>query len=79
VSYDETFIKFSNETSGPVDIFWIDFGGQAQKYLTLDAGKSYVQQTNVGHSWLVTGTDHKPIVKYTAESGPKPLPVVIKG
>jgi hypothetical protein len=77
-SNEETSIRFSNLTSGPVDVFWIDFLGQTKKYWTLQAGESRVQPTYIGHKWIATAADHRELVRYVAEHGPKPLLVPIK-
>ena len=48
-----TSIEFENDSVDPVDIFWIDYSGQAVLYSHLLPGQSYVQQTYVTHPWVI--------------------------
>ncbi|WP_089154529.1 VHL beta domain-containing protein [Micromonospora sp. NBS 11-29] len=50
----ETFVEFVNARSAPVVVNWLDYGGRRQRYAVLQAGRSYRQQTYVGHPWVVT-------------------------
>ncbi|MGL5011530.1 MAG: Hint domain-containing protein, partial [Paracoccaceae bacterium] len=48
---------FTNATDGAVDFVWIDGTGQLILYATLQAGQTVVQQTFVGHNWLLRAPD----------------------
>jgi hypothetical protein len=47
-------VRFHNHTPGQRTVMWIDFNGQPVEYKILAPGESYVQQTYVGHPWMVT-------------------------
>ena len=64
-------MTFVNQSSQPVDIYWIDFGGIRQLYKTLEAGGSYTQQTYLTHPWLVTDTSGRPWNVYLPEARPR--------
>src|SRR3989441_2568217 len=49
-----TFIRFVNQTAGPVTVYWLNYEGQRVFYNTLAAGESYVQQTFITHPWIAT-------------------------
>lgn len=50
-------ITFINRTSGPVDIYWIDYQGHRMLYRAeLAAGASWRTGTFVTHPWLVVAT-----------------------
>ena len=54
-----TSIQFTNNTAGPVNVFWIDYQGnrifyRGGNFPTLAAGDSYVQGTFITHPWIVT-------------------------
>src|SRR5207247_10738202 len=40
-----TFIRFVNQTAGPVTVYWLNYEGQRVLYTTVAAEQSYVQQT----------------------------------
>lgn len=48
-----TNIKFTNSSSYPVSIYWVNYSGGETLYKTLSSGKYYWQQTYYGHSWRV--------------------------
>ncbi|MGK5441793.1 hypothetical protein ACSNN7_08215 [Micromonospora sp. URMC 105] len=50
----ETFVDFVNDRDGHVVVYWLDHHGQRRRYAVLEAGRSYRQQTYVGHPWVVT-------------------------
>lgn len=47
-------IRFSNRTSSYRMVMWLDYDGRPVEYKALNPGDSYVQQTFVGHPWMVT-------------------------
>jgi dipeptidyl-peptidase-4 len=49
-----TAIIFINRTPGPLSLAWIDTGGEAVPYGTLEPGKPFRRQTFAGHVWRVT-------------------------
>ncbi|MFJ6198860.1 hypothetical protein [Micromonospora sp. NPDC092111] len=49
-----TYIEFVNTRRSRVVVNWLDHGGQRQRYAVLGPGRSYRQQTYVGHPWVVT-------------------------
>lgn len=50
----KTFIDFRNNSSQPVQIFWLNYSGEREKYSDLQSNKSYTQQTYLSHPWMVT-------------------------
>jgi len=46
-------LVFVNQSSQPVQIDWINYGGARQVYDTLQAGQSYSVNTYTGDVWLV--------------------------
>jgi dipeptidyl-peptidase 4 len=53
--------QIRNDSGGQVQLFWIDFEGRPQPYGTLAAGESRTQSTFMGHTWVATNSDRKPI------------------
>ncbi|MEV4844229.1 hypothetical protein AB0K20_13560 [Micromonospora matsumotoense] len=49
-----TYVEFVNARSSQVIVYWLDYQGQRRQYKVLDAGRSYRQQTYLGHPWVVT-------------------------
>lgn len=46
-------ITFVNESGMFRHIDWIDYQGNPVNYRSLNSGESYVQETYVGHPWLI--------------------------
>jgi hypothetical protein len=47
-------IDFVNDSSVPVDVYWIDYSGIRELYYSdLAPGNSYFQQTYLTHPWLI--------------------------
>ncbi|WP_328340813.1 VHL beta domain-containing protein [Micromonospora sp. NBC_00421] len=49
-----TYVEFVNARNSRVIVYWLDYHGQRRQYKVLDAGRSYRQQTYLGHPWVVT-------------------------
>jgi len=74
----EINVTIVNQSGRPVDICWLDFGGQLKRYHTLAPGQSVVQHTFVGHDWSAVA-DGQTIARYTGDEdqltwtiGPQP-------
>ena len=52
-----TSITFKNATNKNVNIFWINFKGQEQKYKCLLPGTDYSQPTFVDYNWKCRSDD----------------------
>ncbi|HUI05405.1 MAG TPA: hypothetical protein VL486_00205 [Verrucomicrobiae bacterium] len=52
-----TAIVFVNRSPGVRRVYWLNFKGERQLYLTLKPGESGDQKTYLGHPWVVTD-DH---------------------
>ena len=51
---------FLNNTTVPIDIFWLDFGGNEKRYCSeLGPGREYQQNTFVGHPWIARNSVSK--------------------
>lgn len=48
-------VEIFNQTSGPVDVHWVNDAGERVHYISLPPGHSYRQDTYFGQAWLVTG------------------------
>ena len=48
-----TKIEFINRMPEPVDVYWINYDGEEEKFHTLGVGKSYMQDTYATHPWIV--------------------------
>lgn len=60
-----TYIKFTNNSSYPINIYWVNYSGGESLYKTLSSGKYYWQQTYYGHSWRVRSQSGALIKSYT--------------
>jgi dipeptidyl aminopeptidase/acylaminoacyl peptidase/uncharacterized protein (DUF885 family) len=56
-SDDETEIQFTNATTQPVQIYWVDANGRRTAYGKIAPGESTRQHTFVDHAWEVIGDD----------------------
>lgn len=52
-----TEILFTNLTADSVHVYWLDENGQRRTYTDLGPGRSYLQQTFVGHKWIIASMD----------------------
>jgi hypothetical protein len=55
-SRESTGITFVNRSDRPIKVYWLNFHGDRILYKSLPAGGQLVQQTFVGHNWLVTSS-----------------------
>jgi hypothetical protein len=55
-STDRTGVTFVNRSAEPLEIYWLSFHGEPIHYRHLPPGERAVQQTFIGHNWLVTRT-----------------------
>jgi len=56
-STQATGMTFVNRSDRAIHVFWLDFHGNRVLYRTIPAGGRAVQQTFVGHNWVVTMSD----------------------
>ncbi len=56
-STQATGMTFVNRSNQSVFLFWIDFTGNRKFYRTLTPGSRTIQQTFVGHSWVVATSE----------------------
>jgi hypothetical protein len=56
-STETTGMTFVNRSDRAVTIYWLDFRGARRLYRTLSPGGHLVQQTFIGHNWLVATSD----------------------
>ena len=73
----ETAIRFSNTTAAPVELFWVDAGGERKAYGRVRPGDTKEQHTYAGHVWLVTDSLGNPLGFF--EAAPDVLEVTIDG
>ena len=55
-SREPTGLTFVNRSAEPLEIYWLSFHGEPIHYRHLAPGDRAVQQTFIGHNWLVSGT-----------------------
>ncbi|MFI5835091.1 hypothetical protein ACIA5A_15605 [Micromonospora sp. NPDC051300] len=72
----ETFVDFVNARSGPVVVYWLDYGGRRQRYAVLQPGQTYRQQTYLGHPWVVADERDQALVCF--EPAPRTLRAVVR-
>ena len=60
-----------NESPQPIDLIWLDHGGNERKYETLAPGSTHDQHTFRGHVWLVRAADGSEWGTYTARGTPR--------
>jgi hypothetical protein len=53
-SKEPTGMTFVNRSAEPLDIYWLSFQGERVQYQHLPPGGRFVQQTYIGHNWLIT-------------------------
>ncbi|MET9552364.1 hypothetical protein [Streptomyces sp. NPDC006645] len=53
----QTAVRFVNASAVPLDLNWVDWGGQLQSYGTIQPGQHRVQSTYVGHPFLLRTAD----------------------
>jgi hypothetical protein len=70
-------VVFQNETTNPVQIFWVNSAGKREPYGTLEPGQSQNQQTYDADPWVVADTEGKCVAVYVA--GPEPAHAIISG
>ena len=73
----ETVIRFHNATDAPVELFWVDEGGERKPYGRVRPGQTFEQHTYAGHVWLVTDALGTPLGFF--EAMPDALEVTIDG
>jgi serine protease AprX len=47
------YFKVQNQSGTPLEIFWLNYGGQRQSMGTIPVGATHVAVTYVGHPWLI--------------------------
>lgn len=65
-----TAIRFVNQGSGPVSVYWIDFQGNRTLYKGLAPGEAYLQQTYLDHVWAIVDAQGNCIRTALGRSGP---------
>jgi dipeptidyl aminopeptidase/acylaminoacyl peptidase len=65
----DTKVVFENQSSKPLELYWIDRGGKRQRYATLQPGARREQHTYARHVWLVTEASGRQCV-FQAEADP---------
>jgi hypothetical protein len=71
-----TSIQFQNNSNIPVDIYWIDNGGNRKLYANLSPNQGYTQQTYISHPWVVTGVDGKCLGIYFPKQGTGDITII---
>jgi VHL beta domain len=77
-SVDETRIRFVNQSSTAVRIYWLDYQGRRQLIHDLGPGQEEVQQTWQTHPFVLTSTQNPQCVQIV-RAGAEPVMVPIGG
>lgn len=64
-----TTVTFINDADGYRSVFWLDPEGVPKPYANLNPGESYVQQTYVGHPWMITDGPGNCLAMYMPVAG----------
>ncbi len=67
---EETSITFINRTAAEVELYWVDSGGQRQRYAAIRPDGRHSQHTYAGHVWLVTNADGQTLGVFVATEEP---------
>jgi hypothetical protein len=59
-------LVFKNNAKSPVDVYWMDFEGKEQKYLSIAPGKSAEQGTYSTHAWRLRDLAGDIVMDYVA-------------
>ena len=62
-------VTFINHTERPMKVYWLNYSGERELYLTLEANQTVVQQTFVNHPWVVTDSANQCVGIYLPLSG----------
>ena len=63
---EETSVTFLNRTDNPVELYWMDQGGQRVHYGSIAPGGKRSQHTFSGHVWLATDQRGRPVAVFEA-------------
>jgi dipeptidyl aminopeptidase/acylaminoacyl peptidase len=74
---NETTVRVHNTTATPVELFWVDDGGERKSYGRVRPGQTAEQHTYAGHVWLVTDSLGNPLGFF--EATPEALEIEIDG
>lgn len=67
----KTKIQFINKTKNPVQVRWVNFGGELETYNeALQPNVSYTQNTYVGHQWILFTSKGKELGRTIATGNP---------
>jgi dipeptidyl aminopeptidase/acylaminoacyl peptidase len=72
-----THIRFINHLAEPMELFWIDAGGERRDYGRVPAGETRDQNTYAGHVWLVADTAGNALGVF--EAGEEGSEIVVDG
>jgi dipeptidyl-peptidase 4 len=62
----ETTVTFRNTTAADVLMYWINFDGQREKYVTIHPGDEWQSETFVGHVWVATNPQNRRLAVFEA-------------
>ncbi len=66
----QTRVRFVNQTSAAIQVYWLNFEGEQEHYGTVRAGDAFRHRTFVGHLWLITDSDDQPLALHAATETP---------
>jgi alpha-glucosidase len=63
----ETMVRFDNDTSEPLSLYWLDFSGQRKSYGKVGPKSKRAMETYVTHAWLVVDDQGRAVALVVAQ------------
>ncbi|MCA8990648.1 MAG: prolyl oligopeptidase family serine peptidase [Planctomycetaceae bacterium] len=63
-----TRIELTNGTNRTLQVYWLNFEGEKQRYGSIRPGDTFEHNTYVGHLWLIANDDEQPLELHAATS-----------
>jgi dipeptidyl aminopeptidase/acylaminoacyl peptidase len=71
----ETSIRFVNRTTAPVELFWLQDGGERRSYGRIPPAAEHAQHTFSGHRWLVVDEKGTNLGTAVGEDSPRTVEI----
>jgi hypothetical protein len=73
-------VTFTNQSSIPIKLYWINYQGTLTWYEDIEQGQSYDMDTYIGHPWLFTAINDTPLgVFFPSNLTPNNANIIITG
>ncbi len=71
-------VTFSNASTQPVDLFWVDYACGEAYFATIQPGQSFIQSTFAGHPWHIRDSVTAELLAETMAVSGRPYTVTIE-